>query len=57
MIELSQEGRDVSMSFQTVSKREKNAWDGDYYKKYNTKRGGKGAKIDLINNPVIKFVC
>lgn len=40
-----------------VSKREKKAGDMDYYKNYDTKRAGKGAKIDLINNPVINFVC
>ena len=49
------EGRDVSTTFQTVSKREKKVGDGDYYRKYDTKRGGKGAKIDLINNPTVKF--
>ena len=54
---LSQEGRDISTVFQNVSKRVKKAGDGDYYNNYDTKRGGKGAKIDLINKPVVKFSC
>ena len=54
---LSQEGRDISTASQNVSKRAKKAGDGDYYKKYDTKRGGKGAKIDLINKLAVKFAC
>lgn len=52
---LSAEGKDVSTKFQNVSKRAKNSGGCDYYNKYETKRGGKGANIDLINNPTVKF--
>lgn len=51
----SAEGRDVSMAFQNVSKRENKVRYYDYYNKYNTKRGGKGVKIDLINSPAVTF--
>lgn len=54
---LSQEGRDVSSAFQTVSKRAKKSRDTDYYVKYDTRRGGKGVKIKLINRPEVKFAC
>ena len=41
MTGLSQEGRDVPVAFQTVSKRVEKVGDNDYYRKYDTKRGGK----------------
>ena len=54
---LLQEGRDVSSAFQTISKRAKKLGDTDYYAKYGTRRGGKGAKIELINSIEIIFAC
>ena len=41
---LSTEGRDVSTTFQTVSKRAKKAGDCNYYKKYTPKEGGRGRR-------------
>ena len=55
MTGLSQEGRDVSTTFQTVSKRAKKAGDNELYAKYGTRWGGKGANINLINNLEVKL--
>ena len=54
---LSQNGADVSAAGQTSSKRARKSGDADLYTKYGTRRGGKGAKIDLINKPEIRFAC
>ena len=48
---LSTAGKDVSIAFQNTSKREKKVGDCDSYRKYETRIGGKGAKIDPINVP------
>ena len=54
---LSTEGDTLSTAFQTTSNRDKKTRNDDYYTKYDTKRGGKGACIDLINTPKIKIAC
>lgn len=48
---LSVGGDFVSIEFMKTSKRAKKAWDDHYYMKYDTKRGGKGVNIYLINSP------
>ena len=48
---------DVSAVGQTSSKHARNSGDSDLYTKYGTRRGGKGAKIDLFNKPEIWFAC
>ena len=40
-----------------MSKREKKVGDGNYYKKHDTKRRGKGENIDLRNKLAVKFAC
>ena len=54
---LSQNGAEVSAAGQTSSKHARKSGDIDLYTKYGTRRGGKGAKIDLINKPEIWFAC
>lgn len=54
---LSQNGADVSTACQTTSKRAQKSGDADLYRKYGTKWGGKGAKIEFINKLEIKFSC
>ena len=54
---LSQTGADVSSAGQTASKRARKSADADLYTKYGTRRGGKGAKIDLINVPEIRSLA
>ena len=43
--------------FQNTSKSGKKTGDNNYYTKYVTQRGGKGACIDLINVHSITFFC
>ena len=54
---LSKIRSDATTTFQTTSKRAKKVGALNYYKKYDTKRGWKGANIYLINEPNVKFAC
>lgn len=54
---LSAIGNTISTTFQTTFKQENKTGDDYYSHKYDTKRGGKGAHIDLINTLNIKFAC
>jgi len=47
----------VSTAFQTTSKRVKKTGNDNYYNRYNTQKGSKGALIEPINTPNIKFSC
>jgi len=40
----------ISNVFMKTSKRVKNTMDDDYYTRYDTKRGGKGAGVYFINS-------
>jgi len=55
LIGLSTTGNTKSTAFQTTSKQAKKIGNDNYYNKYDTQRGGKGALIGPINTPNIKF--
>jgi len=57
LTELSATWNEISTPFQAGAKQAKKEGDNDYYRKYNTKQGGRGAKIDLINKENIRFTC
>lgn len=50
-------GNIVSSTFQTGAKRAKKKSKDNIYAKYGTERGGRGAKLDIINKVDIRFVC
>lgn len=50
-------GTTMSSIFYTTSKRWKKIGENKYYTKYSTQLCRKGAIIDLINIPSIKFSC